>query len=259
MVNPKTIVFIHGLHENAGSWKLWKLFFEQSGFICHAPNYPFHEGAPHELRQNPNRHLEKIRMNDVVKHYVKFIDGLGVAPVLIGHSMGGLIVQKLIELNKGSMGICISSASPKGVIGFKWSFVKSNWCVVNPFKGNDLFCGSREWFHYAICNTLTRQQSDEIYEEAVVPESRNIPRSSRFSDGKIDFFKPHKPLLFISAEKDHIIPVSLNRKNMAAYKDKQSIRDYHEFKGRAHCMCVQQGWEEVAQLVKNWLAKNTNR
>jgi esterase/lipase len=119
-----------------------------------------------------------------------------------------------------------------------------------------LYCGNREWFHYAICNTLTRQESDEVYERAVVPESRNIPRSSRFSDGIIDFNKPHKPLLFISAEKDHIIPMSLNLKNIAAYKDKQSTTELKVFKERSHSICVQKGWEEVAQFIENWLRRN---
>jgi len=257
MTNEKAIVFVHGLHENAESWKSWKLFFEKLGYVCHTPNYPFHDGIPHELRQKPNKELTKIRMTDVVNHYAKFIDSLeAVIPILVGHSMGGLIVQKLIQLEKGLLGVCITSASPKGVISFKWSFVKSNWGVINPFKGNSLYCGNREWFHYAICNTLTRQESDEIYERAVVPESRNIPRSSRSSDGIIDFNKPHKPLLFISAEKDHIIPMSLNLKNIAAYKDKQSTTDLKLFKGRSHSICVQKGWEEVAQFIENWLIRN---
>ncbi len=259
MASIKTIVFIHGLHENAESLKWWKLFFEKLGYVCHTPNYPFHNGVPHQLRQKPNKGLAKIRMNDVVHYYATFIDNIeGGVPILIGHSMGGLIVQKLIELQKGLVGVCISSASPKGVMSFKWSFIKSNWDVVNPFRGNSLYCGTKAWFHYAICNTLTRGESDEIYKHAVVPESRNIPRSSRFSDGKIDLNKPHKPLLFISAEKDHIIPVSLNLKNVAAYKDTQSITDFKEFKGRSHSLCVQKGWEEVALFIENWLIQNTS-
>jgi alpha-beta hydrolase superfamily lysophospholipase len=259
MTNHKTIVFIHGLHENAHSWTEWKSFFENLGYICHTPNYPYHEGTPSALRQNPNKDLAKTLLNDVVEHYIQFIEQLeNVSPILIGHSMGGLIVQKLIQAQKGSLGICITSASPKGVLSFKWSFIKSNIGAINPLKGNSLFCGTREWFHYAICNTLTRQQSDEIYEKAVIPESRNIPRSSRFSDGFIDFDKPHKPLLFVSAEKDHIIPISLNIKNVEAYKDEQSITEFKEFKGRSHSICVQSGWQEVAQYIENWISKNTN-
>lgn len=254
MFNSKTIVFIHGLHENAHSWTLWKAFFENLGYICYAPDYPYHEGVPAKLRENPNKLLANIRMKDVVMHYSNFINQLDEEnPILIGHSMGGLIVQKLIQEQKGSLGICITSASPKGILTLEWSFVKSNIGVINPFKGNRLYCGTREWFHYAICNTLTRKESDEIYENAVIPESRNIPRSSRLNDGKIDFNKPHNPLLFVSAEKDHIIPIGLTIKNYKAYKDKQSITNFKVFKGRGHCICVQSGWQEVARYINNWI------
>lgn len=260
MTDLKTIVFVHGLHENGSSWKPWKLYFEQLGYICYAPDYPYHEGIPSELRKKPNPLLAKIRMRDVVEHYATFIDSLAnTNPILIGHSMGGLIVQKLIQAEKGSLGVCVTSASPKGVLSLTWSFVKSNIGTINPFKGNSLFCGTKEWFHYAICNTLTREQSDQIYEKAVVPESRNIPRSSRFNDGYIDLNKPHKPLLFISAEKDHIIPVGLNIKNVKAYKDQQSITDFKLFKGRSHSICVQDGWEEVCLFIQEWLLKNMGR
>ncbi len=254
MINSKTIVFIHGLHENGHAWTEWMSFFKEIGYICHAPDYPYHEGIPAKLRQNPNKLLANVRLKDVIAHYIEFINQLeDQCPILIGHSMGGLIVQKLIQEQKGAAGICITSASPKGILSLQWSFVKSNLGVVNPFKGNRLYCGTREWFHYAICNTLTRQESDEIYEKAVVPESRNIPRTSRLNDGEIDFYKPHNPLLFISAEEDHIIPIELTIKNFKAYKDKLSITDFIAFRGKSHSICVQSGWEEVAQYIREWI------
>ncbi|MCA0349480.1 MAG: alpha/beta hydrolase [Bacteroidetes bacterium] len=257
MINSKTIVFIHGLHENSHSWIEWKSFFENLGYNCYTFNYPYHEGIPLMLRQKPNKLLTDICLNDVVEHYYKIIDLLeNKSPILIGHSMGGLIVQKLIQKQKGSLGICITSAPPKGVFSFKWSFIKSNIGVVNPFKGNGLYCGTKKWYHYAICNTLTREQSDEIYEKAVVPESRRIPRTSRQKDGKIDFNKPHNPLLFIGAEKDHILPISLIIKNYKAYKNKQSIADFKEFQGFSHSICVQNGWQKVAQYIEEWIKKN---
>ncbi len=254
MANSTTIVFIHGLHENGHCWNEWLLFFEELGYVCHSPHYPYHEGIPAELRQNPAKSLAKLRLNDVVEHYAAFIARQCIGlPILIGHSMGGLVVQKLLQAGKGAAGICITSASPKGVLSLKWSFIRSNIGVINPLRGNSIYCAGKEWFHYAICNTLTRQQSDEIYEKAVVPESRNIPRSSRFSDGYIDFSKPHKPLLFVSAENDHIIPISLNRKNVKAYKDSESRTDFIAFKDRSHSICVQSGWQEVAGYIATWI------
>jgi alpha-beta hydrolase superfamily lysophospholipase len=88
----------------------------------------------------------------------------------------------------------------------------------------------------------------------VVPESRNIPRSSTGKSGKIDFVKPHAPLLIIAGEKDNIIPSSLNRKNFLAYKNKNSKIDFKEFPGRTHYICGQENWQEVASYIETWIA-----
>jgi len=167
--------------------------------------------------------------------------------------MGGLAVQKLIELNKGVAGICIDAAPPKGVFSFKWSFLKANLPTINPLKGNSVCVPSVKWFHYAFCNTMTIEQTKIEYDKFVVPESRNIPRSSTADEGKIDFNKPHNPLLFIAGEKDHIIPSSLNKKNCEAYKDKNSKRDFKEFAERTHYICGQHNWKEVADFIANWI------
>ena len=87
------------------------------------------------------------------------------------------------------------------------------------------------------------------YNKFVVPESRNNPRRSRKKTEKIDFQKPHKPLLIIAGEKDHVIPSSLNRKNYNAYKNQQSKIDFKEFSGRTHYICGQENWEDVATYI----------
>jgi pimeloyl-ACP methyl ester carboxylesterase len=252
----KEIVFVHGLHENANSWLTWITYFENAGYKCYAPSYPYHEGVPADLRKNPVEQLRNLGLSDVVAHYKRFISIQSLNPILIGHSMGGLVVQKLLQENIGRMAVCITSAAPKGIWSFKWSHIRSNLGTVNPLMGNSLFCGSKNWFHYAICNTLTREVSDEMYEKAVVPESRKIARTSRLKDGFIDFSKPHRPLLFIGAEQDHIIPISLNRKNFSAYKDTAGKKTFKEFKGRSHSICVQDNWQEVAAYTQNWIAEN---
>jgi pimeloyl-ACP methyl ester carboxylesterase len=251
----KTIVFIHGLFMNPNSWKEWIKFYEAKGYKCHAPAYPYHEGNPADLRNNLNPDLGKLTFEQVTDSLSSFVDKLPEKPILIGHSMGGLIVQKLIETNKGVAGVCIDTAPPKGVFSFKWSFLKANLPTINPLKGNSVCLPSVKWFHYAFCNTMTLEQAQIEYNKFVVPESRNIPRSSTGKTGKINFKNPHQPLLFIAGEKDTIIPASLNKKNFNAYKDKNSKRDFKEFTGRTHYICGQEGWQEVADYVLNWLGR----
>jgi esterase/lipase len=249
----RTIVFIHGLFMNPQSWEHWIKFYEAKGYTCYAPAYAYHEGNPIDLQNNINEKLDKLTFGQIIDSLSTFIDKISEKPILIGHSMGGLVVQKLMALNKGMAGICIDPAPPKGIFTLKWSFLKSNLPVINPLKGNTIFVPTIKWFHYAFCNTMTREQAELVYKKFVVPESRNIARSSTKKDGKIDFKKPHRPLLIIAGEKDHIIPSSLNKKNYTAYKDKTSIIDFKVFAGRTHYICGQQNWEEVATYINEWI------
>jgi pimeloyl-ACP methyl ester carboxylesterase len=252
-MESKTIVLIHGLFQNPKSWDHWKSYFEENGYKCFAPAYPFHEGNPVDLRSTPDPGLNALTLNDVVAHYKSFIDGLKENPILIGHSMGGLVVQRLVNMEIGAAGICIDSAPPAGIFTFQWSFLKANFSTINPLRGNSICMPTVRWFQYAFCNTMTIEETNKIYDRYFVPESRNIPRSSTGKDGKIDFTKPHKPLLFIAGEDDHIIPASLNRKNAKAYKDHNSLVDLKEFPGRTHYICGQENWRDVANHVKSWI------
>jgi pimeloyl-ACP methyl ester carboxylesterase len=255
MTTTKTIVFIHGLFVNPKSWGGWKTYFEAKGYTCYTPANPSHEGDPKALRKNIEPHLSRVTFEDVVKNIITFIDTLPEKPIVIGHSLAGLVVQKLLSLDKAVAGVCIDGAVPQGIITTEWSFWKSNFPVINFLKGNSVFEPTKPWFHYTFCNTMSRAESDNVFDEFVVPESRNIPRGTLKSYAKIDMKKPHNPLLFIAGGKDHIVPASLNRKNFNAYKDTTSTKEYKEFVSRGHYICGEKGWEEVAAYVAAWIAK----
>lgn len=252
-IQSKTVVFIHGLFLNDQTWTEWETFFKKKGYTTHAPAYPGHEGIPSELRKNAQDSLGNVTFTDVVNKMEAFIETLPEKPIIIGHSMGGLVAQKLIEKDLAEAAVIISSAPPKGVITLKFSFAKSNLGLLNPFKGNSIHYPTKKWFHYAFTNTLSREESDSIFDKFVVPESRNIPRETLKKAGKIDFKKPHAPLLFISGKEDHIIPASLNKKNFMRYKDEKSIREHKIFEGRDHFIAREDGWKEVANYVYKWL------
>ena len=208
------------------------------------PAFPFHEGKPEDLRSKINSALGYVTFNEVIDSLSTFIDNLPEKPILIGHSMGGLAVQKLIQMNKGVAGVCIDPAPPKNIFCFKWSFLKANLPTVNPFKGNSVCKPTIKWFHYAFCNTMNLEQTEIEYNKFVVPESRNIARSSVRNDGKINFSNPHNPLLIIAGEKDNIIPSSLVKKNFNAYRNKTSKTAFKEFPGRTHYICGQKNWKK---------------
>jgi pimeloyl-ACP methyl ester carboxylesterase len=252
----KNIVFVHGLFVNPKCWADWKTFFEAKGYTCHTPANLYHAGEPAHLRTHIDPELGKVSLEDEVKVFAKFIDTLDELPIIIGHSLGGFVVQKLLAEKKGVAGVCIDGVPPKGIFTLEWSFWKSNFPVLNFFKGDTVYEPNKEWFHYAFCHTLTREESDKVFDELVVPESRNIPRDTLKDFAKIDFDAPHQPLLFIAGEKDHIVPNILVKENFDAYTHAGSKKELVEFAGRTHFIIGQQGWQEVADHVAYWI-KNT--
>lgn len=256
-MKSKTIVFAHGLFVTAKSWDNWVAFFEEKGYTCHAPANPYHEATPKEMWENTPEELGDVTFEDVINKLSAFIDTLPEKPILIGHSLGGLSVQKLVELDKAAAGVCIDGAAPAGIIPTQWSFLEANLPVLNPLKGNSVFHPTKKWWYYSFGNTLTREESDKAFDEFAVPESRNIPRGTTKKFAKIDFAKPHAPLLFIAGEKDHIIPHELNKKNFAAYKDASGVKEFKVFENRGHFICGDKNWKEVATYIYNWINSDT--
>lgn len=254
-MKTKTIVLIHGLFVNNTSWKQWKTYFEAQGYTVYTPANPGHEGEPAQLRANTHPQLTQTGFKEVVENSVKLIDTLPEKPIVIGHSLAGLVVQKLIELDKAVAGISIAGAPPKNVFA-PLATIKVVLPAVNFFKGNTPFLGSKDWYHHAFFNNYSRAESDKLFESTAVPESRKIARDTLLTAfASIDFKKPHQPLLFIGGEKDNIFSAQFTQKIAGSYQDKNSITDFKAFAGRSHFLCGEKGWEEIADYILGWLKK----
>ncbi|NQX38483.1 Pimeloyl-ACP methyl ester carboxylesterase [Pedobacter steynii] len=255
MIQSKTIILIHGLFVNNTSWAAWKAFFEQKGYTVYTPANPGHEGNPQALRNQTHPQLTQTSFEDVVNNIIKLIDTLPEKPIVVGHSLAGLVVQKLIELDKAVAGVSIDGAPPKNVLA-PWSTIKVVYPVVDFFKGNSPFMGSKAWYRKAFFNNMSLTESEQAFEDIAVPESRKIARDTLLKPfAKVDFKKAHQPLLFIAGEQDAIFNPKLTKKIAGAYKDPNSVVDYKEFQGRSHFIAGQKGWEEVAQYIDQWISE----
>jgi pimeloyl-ACP methyl ester carboxylesterase len=253
---PKTIMFVHGMFLNPKSWYSWQEFFQRKGYATIAPPWPLHQGDPKVLRENVPPGLGELSLEAVISAMQT-----AAAPyedlILVGHSVGGLIVQKLISRGIGTLGVPICSVAPNRMLSLDWGFFRNSLSITNPLKGDAPYPMDADGFHANFGNTMNRADSDLAYAKFAMHESRNVLRDCMGDTGKIDLNRPHAPLLFVSAEDDEIIPPGLCEKNAKAYTDKRSSVDYVEFKDRGHFICGQSGWREVASYVEQWIARHS--
>jgi pimeloyl-ACP methyl ester carboxylesterase len=198
--------------------------------------------------------LGQLKLRDMLQAMIDTIEALDEKPALIGHSMGGLIVQLLLQQDLAVAGVAIDPAAPQGVFTTTWSYYKSNFPAINPLvpvtRPVRMSFGQ---FQHAFVNTLPLDEQRATYGRYVAPESRGVPTQSLTSVAKVDFKKPHPPLLITAGENDHIIPPSLNRANFSRYKASHWITERKEFKGRDHFLIGERGWEEVGDYALAWL------
>jgi pimeloyl-ACP methyl ester carboxylesterase len=249
----KTVMFMHGMFLTPKSWDSWKRFFGDRGYDCIAPAWPLHDADPAQIRANVPAGLGSLSLDSVVASMEAAAAPYGKDLILIGHSVGGLLVQILASRGIGSVGVPICSVAPNRMLSLDWGFFRNSVTITNPLKGDDPFPMDAEGFHKNFANTMDRAASDAAFQDLGIPESRNVLRDCMGDTGKIDVDRPHIPLFFIGAEQDEIIPAHLCERNAHAYADANSRTDYRRFDGRGHFICGQPGWEEVATSIANWL------
>lgn len=251
-MKTKTIVLIHGMFMTALCWENWIPRYQAKDYHVLAPAWPGRDKPVETLRKaHPNPQLATLKLSDIVEHFAKFIQSLDEKPAIIGHSMGGLVVQLLLQRDLAIAGVAIDPAAPMGVFTTAWSYIKANFPAINPVLINQPVMMSFEQFQYAFVNALPFAEQRDAYDRYVVPESRRVPIQSLTS--RLDFKKPHSPLLITAGEKDHIIPASLNKTNFKRYKASASQTDFKQFAGRDHFLIGERGWEEVADECLAWL------
>lgn len=249
----RTIIFIHGMFQNPVSWEPWINFFSERGYNCLAPAWPFHHGVPADLRQSPPEGLGDLGLPDVLAAMEQCLLPLGEKPIVIGHSVGGLVTQLLAAKGLIAYGVPISSVAPNAMLSFDWNFFKNAVTITNPLKGDSPMLQTAESFHENFCNTLSTEEAERAFQQTATHDSRNVLRDCMLGPGHINLDMPHVPLLFIAGDKDHIVPHELVEKNSKAYTDEQSRAMFRLFNNRSHFICGEPGWQEVATFIYQWL------
>lgn len=255
--NTKTVLFITGAFVNSHCWDEWKAYFESRGYTCIAPAWPNKDASAGLLRsRQPNPDIASNRLEEVIKYYADTISRLPEKPIIIGHSIGGLMAQVLLNRGQAAAAVAIHSVAPQGIIPTQWSFYRATFAALGFFTSTKkAYMMSFKKWQYAFTNGMTEQQQREGYERFAIPESKLLLRDGLTKVAKVDYSKAHNPLLILAGDADHCVPASLNKTNFKKYPQNGSITDFKVMPGRNHFVLGQPTWREDADYILNWLDK----
>lgn len=242
--HPTPLLFIHGAWHAAWCWDEHFLdYFADKGYRALAVSLRGHGKSP------APKPLRTCSLADYIDDVESVAKSLPMRPVVIGHSMGGFVVQKYLESADAPAGVLIASAPQRGSLGFTLRLTRRHpWLIT---KG--LITGN------ALLAVGTPELARESFFSAGAPESDVVRHAARLNgesqrvvlDTMLFLPRPKRvtaPLLVLGAELDRSILPKEVHATARAYRTEAEI-----FPKMGHDMMLEPGWNAVADRVLSWL------
>jgi pimeloyl-ACP methyl ester carboxylesterase len=241
--HPFPLLFIHGAFHAAWCWDEHFLdFFAGKGYRALAVSLRGHGNSP-----SP-KPVRTCSLKDYVDDVATVVASLPTTPVLIGHSLGGFIVQKYLESHRAPAGVLLASTPQRGSFAFTMRIQRKHpWLTTKSLiTGNALpIVGTPQRAREAFFSSETPESDVVRYTALLNNDSQRVARDTTWM-----LPKPKRvttPLLVLGAERDGAILPKEVRATARAYRTEA------EFFDMGHDMMLEAGWADVAERVHMWL------
>jgi pimeloyl-ACP methyl ester carboxylesterase len=245
-------VLIHGMWGTADVWRNWRPLLQTRGWQTIAPSLRHHDAPP----ETPPPALATTSLHDYVADLEASLRALPEKPVVIGHSMGGLIGLLLCAKGLAKAGVLLTPAPPASVVAIRPSNllaflrIQTTWAWWRKPHRATLDEALAHTF-----NTTDPRDGAEIHASFVHDSGRALfeialPWLDTTKSATVDPRRVTVPLLFVAAENDKLTPPGVVRR---AARQFAHVSDYVEYKGHGHWVLGQPGWERVAEETVAWM------
>ncbi len=244
---------IHGMWGGSWCWDNYKTFFEKRGYHCVTTTLRHHDINP---TAHPDSMLGTTSLLDYVNDLEQEILQLNMKPIVMGHSMGGLLAQILGSRDLAKALVLLTPAPPSGIMSLSPGTIKSFWNVLAKWEfwktaNRQIFDGAI----YSMLHLMPEDQQKIIFDKFVYESGRAASEIGFwFLDSKrassVDASKIKCPMLVISGSEDRITPASVIEKIAKIY---EPLSTYKSFDNHAHWVIGEPGWQEIADYISAWL------
>lgn len=250
------VLFVHGLWLLHSSWDAWRAFFEDRGYVALAADWPG-DPADVEAARADASVFAGNGVQEVTDHVAEVARALTLKPIVIGHSFGGLLAQRVADLGLAARTIAIDPAPFKGVLPLPYSALKAAFPVLgNPANRGKAVTLTFDQFRYGFANAVSEDEARALYEaHHVAGPGRPLFQAAAANLNPkavttIDVRRADRgPLLIMSGQKDNIVPFALAHAAFRLQSRNPSHTEFYEVPGRGHSLVLDSGWKEVAEVA----------
>jgi pimeloyl-ACP methyl ester carboxylesterase len=253
----RPVVLIHGMWCTSANYARVIEGLKPRGHACFAPTLPAHEaGVAHPEVGNQS-------LRDYLSFLEEFVrrQNFAEAPILVGHSMGGLLAQQLAARIQPFALVLLTPAAPAGIFGLRWSNIVSFLPVVLRWgwwrRPQKLSFGGYVRRAY---NGVPPERHRALYEGMVEESGRVVFEIGfwffdRSSASRVDAAQVRCPVYVVSCGEDRLTPAGAVRKVGALYQH-ASLRHYPD---RGHWVLDDTDTDEMTAEIANWLQGHEQR
>jgi pimeloyl-ACP methyl ester carboxylesterase len=248
---------VHGMCCTGDVWSRFRTYFEARGARVFTPT--LRPDARSSILRKPNRALRELGFADYLQQLEReassIVDATGQKPVVIGHSMGGLLAQVLAERDLVRAAVFISPSTPAGLhdtvtrlffkyLGIGHALGVAPWAIRS----------KRELIDFTVFNVLPAAERRAAYEAFVYESGRAFNDLGRWP---VDEARIRVPVLTVAASRDRLVPAKLVRRTGRKYAAVGG--EFKEYREHGHWLYAEPGWEKPAADIYDWLERVLER
>ncbi|HMC57200.1 MAG TPA: alpha/beta fold hydrolase [Gemmatimonadaceae bacterium] len=234
------VLLIHGMFGGAWYWDGYQELLARRGFESHAINLRGHHGS------RPVRDIGKVSLRDYVHDALDVARSLG-NPLVIGHSMGGLIAQKVAEAGACRAMVLLASAPPRWIPPVSWLLLRKQVKYVKALLLFRPVLPDRGDADALMFNRTPVNERDRFFSR-LIPESGKAAFELSFGVLGVKASRVSCPVLVVGGTADHFVVPRVAR--ALAKKYDAPLRTYVNF---AHHIMCEPGWDGPATDIAEWL------